>query len=92
MQRLLDGIPKDKVGTFVSGGEIATDLIEKYHLITILIFDLSAYIERANQDWEKGIINKDNIDSFEMIGLPFTHRSHIAGRLAFIRLLLNFSN
>lgn len=91
IQKLLDSIPKDKVGNLTSGSEIATSLIEQYHLIGIVIFDLSAYIDRVNTEWDKGTIHPENIDSVEMLGLPFTHRSNIAARLAFIRQLLSFS-
>lgn len=57
----------------------------------MVIFDLSEYTDRANQEWDKGTMHKDNIDYVELFNLPFSHRSNIAARLAFIRQLLNFS-
>lgn len=51
----------------------------------MVIFDLSAYTDKANAEWDRGYINKDNVDAVEMLSLPFTHRSNIATRLAFIR-------
>lgn len=66
-------------------------MIAKYNLITMVIFDLSKYSENANLEWSKGTVNSGNIDSVEMLGLPFTHRSNIAARLAFVKQLLTFS-
>ncbi len=91
IQKLLEQIPKEKTGTLISSSEIAQSLLEKYCLITMVIEDLSQYSEKANSDWERGIVHKDNVDAVEMHSLPFTHRSNIATRLAFIRQLLNLS-
>jgi hypothetical protein len=60
-------------------------LIGQYQIIAQIIVDLSRYSEAANAEWERGFINKDNIESVEMLGLPFTHRSNIYTRLNFIR-------
>lgn len=91
MSKILDQIPKDKMGQLISGQEVASNLIEQYHLITQIIFDLSRYTEVANAEWAKGVINADNVDRVEMLDTPFTHRSNIATRLSFIKQLLTFS-
>lgn len=46
---------------------------------------------QVNALWTAGTIKKENIESFEINNLPFSHRSNIASRLSFIKLLLSTS-
>jgi hypothetical protein len=85
MQKILDSIPKERIGSMVSSSDIAKSLVETYKLVDLMLLDLTEYEERVNAEWEKGTINKDNVDSIEPFNLPFSHRSNIASRLAFIR-------
>ena len=49
------------------------------------------YNEAVNQLWDLGELKRETIDTVELFRLPFTHRSNIANRLAFIRQLLSTS-
>ena len=49
------------------------------------------YNEAVNQLWDLGELKRETIDTVELFLLPFTHRSNIANRLAFIRQLLSTS-
>ena len=49
------------------------------------------YNEAVNQLWDRGELKRETIDTVELFRLPFTHRSNIANRLAFIRQLLSTS-
>jgi hypothetical protein len=91
MSKILDSIPDKKYLNYTSSSEIALSLVKDYGLLTVIIFDLSEYIDRVNAEFERGTINKDNFDSVELFNLPFTHRSNIASRLSFIRQLLNLT-
>ena len=53
--------------------------------------DLKLYSEAVNKLWDHGELKRETIDSVELFRLPFTHRSNIANRLAFIRQLLSTS-
>ena len=44
------------------------------------------YSSIANEHWTRGVLTAENIESIEMLDLPFTHRSHIFIRLNFIKL------
>lgn len=91
MHKILDNIPKEKMGTIPSGQEIATDLINKYNTITLVIFDLSRYSELANAEFARSGLTPENFEGSEVLGLPFSHRSQIASRLALVKLLLTYS-
>lgn len=91
MAKILEEIPTHRINENKTKYEVATDLIDSYKILDLIISDLQIYCEKANALWEKGDIKKDNIDSVEMLKLPFTHRSNIATRLSFIRQLLNIS-
>lgn len=56
-----------------------------------MIVDLKLYSEAVNQLWDRGELKRETIDTVELFRLPFTHRSNIANRLAFIRQLLSTS-
>jgi hypothetical protein len=66
-------------------------LIKKYGLIELLLLDLKNYQQLVNAQWLAGVLKKENIDSAEINNLPFSHRSNIANRLSFLKLLLTAS-
>jgi hypothetical protein len=66
-------------------------LIKKYGLIELLLLDLKNYQQSVNAQWLAGVLKKENIDSAEINNLPFSHRSNIANRLSFLKLLLTAS-
>ena len=81
----MDMIPSYRQNNNPTAYEVAQSLIGQYQIIAQIIEDLSIDSEAANAEWERGFINKDKIESVEMLGLPFTHRSNIYTRLNFIR-------
>lgn len=91
MAKILEEIPNHRISDNKTKYEVATELIDSYRILDLVISDLQTYCEKANALWEKGDLKKENIDSVEMLKLPFTHRSNIATRLSFIRQLLNVS-
>jgi hypothetical protein len=91
MHKILDQIPKEKMGTLPSGNEIASELVNRYNAITLIIFDLSKYSELANTEFAKSGMTAENFESSEVLGLPFSHRSQIAARLNLVKLLLTYS-
>lgn len=91
MHKILDQIPKEKMGMLVSGNEIANDLINTYNAITVIIFDLSKYSELANAEFARSGMTAEIFESNEVLGLPFSHRSQVAARLNLVKLLLTYS-
>jgi hypothetical protein len=85
MAKILDEIPSHKVSDYKTKYEVATELIDNYKILDLIISDLQIYSETVNIMWDKGEIKKENIDTLEIMKLPFTHRSNVANRLAFIR-------
>lgn len=83
--KIIDEIPTHRVADYKTKYEVATELVDNYKILDLVIGDLQMYSEAANQLWDKGEIKKENIDTVEIMKLPFTHRSNIANRLAFIR-------
>ncbi len=71
--------------------EVASQLIEDYKILDLVIGDLQLYNDAVNQLWDRGELKRETIDTVELFRLPFTHRSNIANRLAFIRQLLSTS-
>lgn len=65
--------------------EISNQLIKDVDLINLVIFDFIQYNDTMNELWDKGILNEQNIDSIEVLDLPFSHRSQSFIRLNFVR-------
>jgi hypothetical protein len=91
MAKIIDEFPKEKYSGNVTRYEITNELIDKHNVLDLVIKDLARYIDKANDLWKSGVLKKENIDKIELFNLPFTHRSNVANRLAFLRSLLSSS-
>ena len=91
MAKIIDEFPKEKYSGNVTRYEITNELIDKHNVLDLVIKDLARYIDKANDLWKSGVLKKENIDQIELFNLPFTHRSNVANRLAFLRSLLSSS-
>lgn len=56
-----------------------------------MIADLGKYLRIARDTKASGLLKDDNLDSYEMLQAPYTHRSNIKSRLTLIRQLLILS-
>lgn len=54
-------------------------------MIDLIINDLITYMKVANELWVKGIINNDNVETTDILDLPYTHRANIYFRLNLMR-------
>lgn len=91
ISKILDEVPSHRYSDNRTRYEVASELIDQYKLLDLVIADLQMYSEAVNQLWDRGELKRETIDSVELFRLPFTHRSNVANRLSFIRQLLNTS-
>jgi len=87
----LEEVPSHRYSDNRTRYEVASELIDQYKLLDLVITDLQMYSEAVNQLWDRGELKRETIDSVELFRLPFTHRSNVANRLSFIRQLLTTS-
>jgi hypothetical protein len=70
---------KDKFGKYFVEGDKLTQL---------LIEDLRRYTLYTNAQWKNGSLNQANIDSLEILNMPYNHFANIEGRLKMIAYIL----
>lgn len=70
---------KEKFGEYFKDGQKLTSL---------MIEDLRRYTAFINSQWQIGAINPGNIDTLEVLNMPYNHYGNIEGRLKMVVYLL----
>lgn len=70
---------KEKFGEFFKDGQ---------KLTTLMVDDLRRYTAFVNSQWLSGVINAGNLETVEILNMPFNHFANIEARLKMIAYLL----
>ncbi|CDW78148.1 ubiquitin carboxyl-terminal hydrolase family protein [Stylonychia lemnae] len=92
VQKILDQIPNYRVNNLPTLFDMANQLIKQEDIINLVIYDFIYYNDIVNDLWSKNILNEGNIDTIDILDIPFSHRAQSFTRLNFVRQMLQNSN